>query len=229
MTRGGPPRFAATKSEFPSPISNSPTLPESLAIRQRFHGQPDRIEPQLTAQEPQAIRDQYGPKPFSQSCLMARRLVEAGVPLVTVNSVPYREWDTHDNNFKTLKNTLLPVADRGVAALLEDLETRGLLDETLVVWMGQMGRTPMINKGAGRDHWSFCYSLIMAGGGIRPGLVHGSSDRTASYPAVNPVSPSDIAATIFHCLGIPPESHVVDQQGRPLIVSSGTLIQPILV
>jgi hypothetical protein len=180
------------------------------------------------AKEPQAIRDLYGPTPFSQSCLMARRLVEAGVPLVTLNSVPYREWDTHGDNFKTLKNTLLPVADRGVAALLEDLDTRGLLDETLVVWMGEMGRTPLINKGAGRDHWSFCYSLIMAGGGIRPGLVHGSSDRTASYPALNPVSPSDIAATIFHCLGIAPESHVADQQGRPLTVSCGTPIQPIL-
>ena len=179
-------------------------------------------------QEPQTIRDLYGPTQFAQSCLMARRLVEAGVPLVTLNSVGNRDWDTHGDNFRLLKNTLLPVADRGVSALLEDLDTRGLLDETLVVWMGEMGRTPTINNGAGRDHWSFCYSLIMAGGGIRPGLVHGSSDRTASYPALNPVSPADIAATIFHCLGIDPESHVADQQGRPLTVSSGTPIRAIL-
>jgi hypothetical protein len=180
-------------------------------------------------QEPQTTRDLYGSTPFAQSCLMARRLVDAGVPLVTINSVPYREWDTHADNFKQLKNTLLPVADRGVSALLDDLAQRGKLDETLVVWMAEMGRTPIINNGAGRDHWSFCYSLIMAGGGIRPGLVHGSSDRTASYPAVNPVSPGDIAATIFHCLGIAPDSHLADQQGRPLTVSTGTPIQPILV
>jgi uncharacterized protein (DUF1501 family) len=92
-----------------------------------------------------------------------------------------------------------------------------------------MGRTPLINKGAGRDHWSFCYSLLMAGGGIRPGLVHGSSDRTASYPSVNPVSPEDIAATIYHCLAIDHHRHVLDQQSRPLVIGTGEPIQPILV
>jgi len=180
------------------------------------------------SKEPAAVQEAYGPTPFAKSCLLARRLVEAGVPMVTLNSVGNRDWDTHGNNFKELKETLLPVADRGVSALLQDLEARGLLDQTLVVWMGEMGRTPIINKGAGRDHWSFCYSLIMAGGGIRAGQVHGSSDRSAAYPAANPVSPADLAATIYHCLGIDHHEHVLDQQGRPLIISAGEPIQPLL-
>lgn len=180
------------------------------------------------SKEPAQVRELYGPTPFAGNCLLARRLVEAGVPLVTVNSVGNRDWDTHGDNFRLLKETLLPVADRGVSALLQDLDARGLLDETLVVWMGEMGRTPLINKGAGRDHWSFCYSLIMAGGGIRPGLVHGSSDRTASYPAQNPVAPAEIAATIFHCLGIDPHGHVYDQQSRPLTISSAEPIAAML-
>lgn len=181
------------------------------------------------SKEPARVRELYGPAPFASNCLLARRLVEAGVPLVTVNSVGNRDWDTHGDNFRLLKETLLPVADRGVSALVEDLDERGLLDETLVVWMGEMGRTPLINKGAGRDHWSFCYSLIMAGGGVRPGLVHGSSDRTASYPAQNPVSPAEIAATIYHCLGIAPQGHVYDQQNRPLAICGAEPIQALLV
>lgn len=180
------------------------------------------------SKEPAPVLESYGPTPFARSCLLARRLVEAGVPLVTLNSMPNRDWDTHGDNFNLLKNTLLPVADRGVSALIDDLAGRGLLDETLVIWMGEMGRTPLVNKGAGRDHWSFCYSLIMAGGGIRAGLVHGSSDRSASYPALNPVSPPNLSATIFHCLGIDPHGHVHDQQGRPLAISSGEPVQAIL-
>ena len=181
------------------------------------------------AREPQRVRDAYGPAPFAQSCLLARRLVEAGVPLVTVYSFGNRDWDTHGNNFATLKNTLLPPTDRGVSALLEDLHERGLLDETLVVWMSEMGRTPRINKGAGRDHWSFCYSTVLAGGGIRGGQVYGSSDRTAAYPSTNPVSPADLGATIYHSLGIDPRAHVADQQGRPLVVSTGSPLHSLLV
>jgi hypothetical protein len=180
------------------------------------------------AREPQPVRDAYGSTPFARSCLLARRLVEAGVALVTVNSVANRDWDTHSDNFKNLKNTLLPVMDQGVSALLKDLEGRGLLDETLVVWMGDMGRTPRINKAAGRDHWSFCYSILLAGGGIRGGQAYGSSDRSAAYPSTNPVSPTDVATTIFHCLGIDPRAHVTDQQGRPLVVSTGKPIQAVL-
>jgi hypothetical protein len=180
------------------------------------------------AKEPPRIRDFYGPTPFAQNCLLARRLVEAGVPLVTVYSVGNREWDTHDRNFSSLKDTLLPVMDGGVAALLEDLGCRGLLDETLVVWMGDMGRTPRINKNAGRDHWSFCYSILMAGGGVRGGQVYGSSDRTAAYPSTNPVSPADVAATIYHCLGIDPRAHITDQEGRPLVIGTGQPLHSLL-
>ena len=178
--------------------------------------------------EPAKVREAYGPTPFAQNCLLARRLVEAGVPLITLYSVGNRDWDTHGANFESLKKTLLPPMDRGVSALLEDLESRGLLEETLVVWMGDMGRTPRVNKDAGRDHWSFCYSVVMAGGGVRGGQVYGSSDRSAAYPSTNPVSPADIAATIYHCLGIDPRTHLTDQQGRPLVVASGNPVHALL-
>jgi len=178
--------------------------------------------------EVQRVRDAYGPAPFAQNCLLARRLVEAGVPMVTVYSVANRDWDTHASNFAALKNTLLPANDQALAALLQDLADRRLLDETLVVWMGDMGRTPLVNKGAGRDHWSFCYSIVMAGGGIQGGRVHGSSDRSAAYPASQPVSPAHVAATIYHLLGIDPLSHVTDQQGRPLGITSGEPLDGLL-
>jgi hypothetical protein len=178
--------------------------------------------------EPAQVRERYGPSPFAQNCLRARRLVAAGVPLVTVYSFGDRDWDTHGNNFRALKDTLLPPTDRGLAALLEDLHASGLLDETLVVWMSEMGRTPRINKDAGRDHWSFCYSVLLAGAGIRGGQVYGSSDRTASYPSTNPVSPADLAATIFHSLGIDPRGHVTDQQGRPLVIGTGQPVTSLL-
>jgi hypothetical protein len=178
--------------------------------------------------EPPKVRDFYGPTSFSGSCLLARRLVEAGIPMITLFSVGNRDWDTHGSNFSSLKNTLLPPMDRGVSALLEDLQSRGLLDETLVVWMGDMGRTPRINGGAGRDHWSFCYSIVMAGGGVRGGQVYGSSDRSAAYPSTNPVGPADIAATIYHCLGIDPRIDVTDQQGRPFVASTGKPVHALL-
>jgi hypothetical protein len=178
--------------------------------------------------EPQRVRDLYGPTRFAQNCLLARRLVEAGVPMVTLYSVGNRDWDTHADNFNGLKNTLFPPMDRGVSALLEDLAGRGLLDETLIVWMGDMGRTPRINKDAGRDHWSFCYSIVLAGAGVRGGQVYGASDRSAAYPSTNQVSPADVAATIYHCLGIDPRAHVTDQQGRPLVISVGNPIHSVL-
>ncbi len=180
------------------------------------------------SREPTRVRDAYGPAPFARNCLLARRLVEAGVPLVTVYSVGNRDWDTHGGNFRDLKNTLLPPTDRGLSALLEDLHSRGLLDETLVVWMGDMGRTPRVNKDAGRDHWSFCYSVVLAGGGVRGGQVYGSSDRGAAYPSTNPVGPADLAATIFHCLGIDPRTEVTDQHGRPFVVSTGTPVRALV-
>lgn len=178
------------------------------------------------AAEKQALRERYGMHPFGQSCLLARRLVEAGVPLITVywNS-PHvddlQHWDTHKNSFVRLQNHLLPHFDRGMTALLEDLQLHGLLDDTLVMWMGEFGRTPKLNKSAGRDHWGFCQSVLMAGGGVRGGQVYGSSDASAAYAAEFPVSPDDLAATVFHCLGIPLEQELRDQQGRPLPLCTG--------
>jgi hypothetical protein len=179
------------------------------------------------SREPRQVRDLYGPTHFGRNCLLARRLVEAGVPMVTVYSVGNRDWDTHGNNFRSLKDTLLPPMDQGMSALLEDLHNRGLLEQTLVVWMGDMGRTPRINRDSGRDHWSFCYSVVMAGAGIRGGQVYGSSDRGAAYPSTYPVGPGDLAATIYHSLGIDPRAHVIDQQGRPLVASAGNPILPL--
>jgi hypothetical protein len=182
------------------------------------------------AAEPGSLRERYGLHHFGQSCLLARRLVEAGVPLVTVYwNAPHiddlQHWDTHKNSFERLKNQLLPHFDRAMTALLTDLRRRGLLDETLVIWMGEFGRTPKINKNAGRDHWGFCQSVLMAGGGVRGGQIYGSSDASAAYAAESPISPDDLAATVFHSLGIPLNQEMRDAQGRPLPLCTG---QPIL-
>ena len=180
------------------------------------------------SREHPTVRARYGRNLMGQGLLLGRRLVEAGVPLVQVNVGMSEAWDTHGDNFGGLATRLLPPLDQGLGALLQDLLARGLLDDTLVVWMGDMGRTPRINKAAGRDHWSFCYTLVMAGGGVRGGQVYGSSDRGAAYPSSNPVSPADIAATMYYCLGIDPRAHVTDQEGRPLVVSAGNPIQGLL-
>ncbi len=172
--------------------------------------------------EPDAVRARYGLSPFGQGCLLARRLVEAGVGLVTVNwARDDAYWDTHANNFRDLKDKLLPPFDRGFSALLEDLDGRGLLGETLVVCLGEFGRSPRINGNAGRDHWAACNSVVLAGGGVRGGQVLGASDRTAAYPATAPVSPGDLAATIYHALGIDPHTEVRDALGRPLPLAEG--------
>jgi hypothetical protein len=174
-------------------------------------------------QESQRVREQYGWSAFGQGCLLARRLVEAGVGLVTVNwARDDAFWDTHADNFRLLKNSLLPPFDRGFSALLEDLSQRSLLDETLVICLGEFGRTPKINKAAGRDHWAACNSVVLAGAGIRGGVVHGASDRQAAYPITPPVSPADLSATIYHALGIDHRRHVRDQLGKPLPLSDGT-------
>ena len=174
--------------------------------------------------ESAADRDRYGRHIHGQCLLLARRLVEAGVGLVTVNWHDDGKsfWDTHDNNFARLKNDLMPPADQGFAALLDDLTERGLLDETLVVWAGEFGRAPRINHArAGREHWCRCYSVALAGGGIQGGQVHGASDRWAAYPSRDPVSPDDLGATILHALGIDPATEVTDPVGRPLRINSG--------
>jgi hypothetical protein len=178
-----------------------------------IHGEPDRV------------RARYGRTTYGQSCLMARRLVEAGVRFVTVYYSPgIGGWDTHKDNFPTLKNSRLPNTDVAVSALLEDLHERGLLDETLVIWCGEFGRTPKINRDAGRDHWPQCYTVLMAGGGLRGGIVYGASDPTGAFPKDNPVRPDDIAATLYAALGLDPHTEIRDQLGRPFPISRG---QPI--
>ena len=137
-------------------------------------------------------------------------------------------WDTHGNNFNRLKDDLIPPADRALSALLEDLEARGMLDETLVVWVGEFGRKPQINPAnAGREHWPFCYSGLLAGGGIRGGSVYGQSDAQAAYPIADPVTPQDFGTTIVHALGIPIDTVLKDREGRPHRVTSGKVIEPL--
>jgi hypothetical protein len=178
----------------------------------------------LTSETPQ-VRDRYGRNSFGQGCLLARRLVEAVVSLVTVNwARDDAFWDTHKDNFKDLKTKLLPPFDLGFSALLEDLAQRGLLDETLVVCLAEFGRTPKINAAAGRDHWAQCFSVVLAGAGIRGGQVYGASDRIAAYPTDRPVSPADLAATVYSALGVDTQTEIRDRIGRPFVLSTG---QPI--
>lgn len=182
------------------------------------------------SREPEMLRDRYGRHTWGQSLLMARRLVEAGVPLVTVylSQGSTAIWDTHGDNFRTLRDRLLPPFDRGLAALLVDLEDRGLLDETLVVAGGEFGRTPRVNSGAGRDHWPWVYSTFLAGAGVRGGAVHGSSDRYGAFASNNPVGPGDLAATIYQCLGLNPQTEIHDRLGRPFPLALGQPIQAII-
>ena len=168
--------------------------------------------------------DRYGRNAFGWSLLMAARLVEAGVNLVQVNLGNNETWDTHGNAFPHLKDKLLPPTDRAVAALLDDLGERGLLDSTLLVMAGEFGRTPRIStltqhyKGPGRDHWGAVQSVWLAGGGVRGGRVVGASDRNGAYPALDPQSPENFAATIYSALGVPKTAHWQDAESRPHFV-----------
>ena len=180
-------------------------------------------------QEPDAVRNRYGRSRYGQSVLLARRLVEAGVRFVTVYySAGISGWDTHKQNFSTLKDSRLPDTDLAVSALLTDLQERGLLDSTLVYWTGDFGRTPKINSDAGRDHWPPCGTVLMAGGGIQGGREYGKSDATGAYPADQPATPGDITATLFHCLGFDPRTEIRDQLQRPMPISNGEVLQPLL-
>ena len=180
------------------------------------------------SQESASTRERYGRNIHGQCVLMARRLVEHGVPLVSVNwhNDGKNFWDTHGNNFNRLKNDLIPPADMALSALIEDLEERGMLDETIIAWVGEFGRRPQISKNnAGREHWPFCYNGILAGGGIRKGFVYGSSDRHAAYPSTDPVSPQDFATTILHAMGFPTDDVLLDRENRPHRLASGKVIQ----
>ena len=164
-----------------------------------------------------------------QNLLLARRLVEAGIPFVNVYDFRQQgqNWDAHFKNFNQHKTHLLPIADQSLSTLIDDLDERGLLDSTLVVAMGEFGRTPKINADGGRDHWPDCYTVLLAGGGIRGGSVYGSSDRLGAFPATDPVTPADLAATIFWRFGINPATEVHDLTGRPHRLSDGQPVQAI--
>jgi hypothetical protein len=182
-------------------------------------------------QEPDRLRERYGRSLFGDAVLLGRRLVERGVRFVNVSWDNMRErfsppasnqvWDTHERNFPILKDNHLPHLDQVYSALMEDLDSRGLLDETLVVMMGEMGRTPRINAKGGRDHWTNCYSVVLAGAGVQGGSVYGESDSLGAYVKDRPARIRDICATIYHCLGIDPEMPVYDQGGRPVPIAHG--------
>jgi hypothetical protein len=201
---------------------------ESAKTRERY-GLPDREDRRVEARK-------FGGLPhLGQCCLLARRLIESGVRLVTVASGRRidQAWDTHRDHFPLLKKSLCPYFDRAAAALLADLHERGLLEETLVVIMGEFGRTPRIGQvtssaGAdkgGRDHWTHCYTVLLAGGGIQGGAVYGQSDAIGAYPKDNPVTPEDVAATIYHALGFSPETRIHDAANRPHSIALGEPIE----
>jgi hypothetical protein len=177
-------------------------------------------------QEPPAVRERYGPTPFGQGALAARRLVEAGVRFVTIS---LGGWDTHRQNFDVLAKRLLPTLDQTLSALVEDLDARGLLETTIVYCAGEFGRTPKINKTAGRDHWARSMAVVLAGGGIQRGYVHGSTDAQGMAPATEPCTPDDVSATIFHCLGIDPHMELMTSTGRPIqLFREGRVIDKLL-
>jgi hypothetical protein len=187
--------------------------------------------------EPDRVRDAYGRTTYGQGCLLARRLVEAGAKFVNVYFSQFiggdnGGWDTHGFNEKPmypiLDNFLLPMLDHTLPTLIDDLDARGLLETTLVVWVGEFGRTPRINKIAGRDHWPQCYPAILAGGGTKRGCVVGTSDKLGAYPAVDALRPEDLSATMFHLLGLDPTAEVYDALNRPLAISPGKPIEGVL-
>lgn len=176
-------------------------------------------------------RDRYGRHRFGQTMLLARRLAEARVPMVAIhfNEMTVCDgWDTHSDNFNALRTELLPMLDQALSALIDDLHERGLLDETLVVCLGEFGRTPKINANAGRDHWGECSAALLAGGGIRGGIVLGQSDKQAAFPVADPVDPVDIQATLYHLLGLNPRQQMYDQLNRPWEISAGKALRQLL-
>jgi uncharacterized protein (DUF1501 family) len=183
------------------------------------------------AAEPAALRERYGTTQFGQCCLLARRLAEAGVPLINVHfcRTPEGSWDTHSRHAGQMKELLCPIFDRAFAALVADLEQRGLLESTLVLATAEFGRTPRINKNGGRDHWPWVYSVALAGGGSAGSVVYGSSDKIAAYPTSHPHDPADLAATVYHLLGVPPDTQIFDQSRRPHPLIPGQKIDGLLV
>jgi uncharacterized protein (DUF1501 family) len=182
------------------------------------------------ASEPVQVRERYGRTQFGQSCLLARRLAEAGVPIINVHfcRTPNGSWDTHSRHFKQMKELLCPTLDQAFSALVEDLDQRGLLERTLVLPTAEFGRTPRINSGGGRDHWPWVYSVAMAGGGTAGGVVVGSSDKIAAHPASHPHDPRDLIATVYHLLGVPADTVIHDTTNRPHALVTGEKIDGLL-
>jgi uncharacterized protein (DUF1501 family) len=176
-------------------------------------------------QEPAAVRDTYGRNLYGASLLVARRLVEVGVPFISVHQEIFRHYghsyDMHENNFGMLKQHNLPILDQAYPALIQDLEMRGLLDSTLVIVMGEMGRSPRVNAKAGRDHWPQCGFSLLTGGGVKQGMVFGATDKIGAYPTSNKTHPADLVATVYHLLGIDPHLVVHDRLGRPFEIARG--------
>jgi hypothetical protein len=191
------------------------------------------------SQEPAELRDRYGRHTYGQSCLLARRLVEAGVRFVNVyfsdsiggQSTERGGWDTHGFNntrmFPIVEKRHFPITEETLPTFLRDMDDHGLLDSTLVVWMGEFGRTPKINDNISRDHWPQCYTTLLAGGGVKRGFVYGASDKDAVYPARDPVRPDDLAATMFYLMGIDPHTEVYDAQNRPHLIS-GEVVRDVI-
>lgn len=190
--------------------------------------------------EPESIREKYGRTSYGQSLILARRLVEAGTKFVTVyfssniggQSTTGGGWDTHGFNntrmYPIIEKYHLPITDQTLPTFLEDLDERGLLDSTLVVWMGEFGRTPRINENASRDHWPQCYTVLLAGGGMKRGFIYGASDKIGAYPAENPVRPDDLAATVFYLLGIDPATTVYGVGNRPVHIADGKPVMGVM-
>ncbi len=233
----------AQRRELQKLVDHQTRLLEQSADVRGMDGYFDRALTMLTSpevrqafdlsQEPEKVREAYGRSTYGQSCLLARRLVEAGVKFVSVyfsSNIGGRSdtsggWDTHgfDNTrmFPIIEKYHLPITEHTLPTLLDDLEERGLLEDTLVLWMGEFGRTPQINKAESRDHWPQCYTALLAGGGVKRGYVYGSSDAKGMYPDEHPVRPDDLAATLYHLMGIDPETEVHDSLGRPLPITYG--------
>ena len=193
----------------------------------------DRVAKAFDIQrEDTTVRDRYGRNKFGQSLLLSRRLIEAGVPIVQAAMGIVQTWDTHVDNWGRLKNTLLPQLDQGLAALMDDLSATGLLEQTMVIVMGEFGRTPRISvlpgeAVAGRDHWAHTYSGLFAGAGIRGGQVIGQTDEIAAYPTTRPWSPADVCTTLFDALGVSPDEMIMDPLGRPNHLMNGDVIEPL--
>ncbi|MBX7165858.1 MAG: DUF1501 domain-containing protein [Pirellulales bacterium] len=196
-------------------------LLRSTAMREAF----------ALSREPDPVREAYGRNIYGQSVLLARRLIEAGTRLVCVSWAPDANatWDTHGGNFQRLRDSLLPQLDAACGSLVVDLRDRGLLERTVVAVMGDFGRTPKINASAGRDHWNYCYSVMMFGGGFRQGLIYGASDKIGAFPALDPITPGHLISTLYHALGIPPELELHDRLDRPhRLVPTGEVVPELL-